>query len=101
MAKKKNKKRHIAKQPAVEPAAKTTSAKHTAAKPAAVTATTATEHKEVAARHAEPLTRADYARGDVRRIGILAGTCLVLLGATWAALNFTGLGATIYGLIKL
>jgi poly(3-hydroxybutyrate) depolymerase len=44
--------------------------------------------------------RWSYMGGDVRRIGIMAGSCVVAELALWYLFSYTGLGAAVYGLIK-
>ena len=94
MAKKKTKKRHIAKRSAnkisqVQPTNPEDSHQEAAA---TVVVTTA------AARMPD---RSDYARQDVRQIGLLAASFIALLCLAWAVFNYTGVGQSVYGLIKL
>ena len=105
MAKKKNKRRHISKQ-----SSKQSAARPAAASPAAVATAKRPANSQPAGREESPavpiapprvLTRADYALTDVKRIGVLAGACLVVLAVAWYVVNYTGVGTSIYSLIKI
>ena len=45
--------------------------------------------------------RYDYAVIDLKRIGVLAVSCIVLQAIAWYVLNHTGVGPHVYNLIKI
>ena len=79
-----------------------TSATSTPEAPPAVAAPTPVQAPVLAmgAASSNPAARSSYVGSDVRRIGILATSCVVAEVVLWYLFTYTGLGSAAYGLIK-